>query len=107
MKYPVIQLDIVRTMTKVKIFQEQFIMNIESEILAVFALNHSKISYKQGMNEILAILIYVLYPYYSKTPIQNYSQDIIEKWVNDAIGNHKNIYHFFYDINEFEYDLYV
>ena len=101
-----IKTDVERTMSFEKLFQEPYIRKMESTILKLFAKEHKEISYKQGMNEILSVFIYALYPYYVKSPITNYNNDIINKWVKDPIENYKEIYHFFHDENELENDLY-
>ena len=101
-----INFDVERTMPGEKIFQEPYIREMENTILKLFAKNHKKVSYKQGMNEILSLLIYAIYPYYVKSPVSKYTNEIIDKWVKDPIGNYKEIYHFFHDENELQNDIY-
>ena len=101
-----IKFDVERTMPYEKLFQEPYIREMESTILKLFAKSHKEVSYKQGMNEILSVLIYAMYPYYVKSPISKYTNEIIDKWVKDPIGNYKEIYHFFHDENELESDVY-
>lgn len=74
-----IEIDVERTYGDVPLFQDKFIRRMEEEILYVFAKENKPISYKQGMNEILAIFIHSFYPFYitcskkSKiNPILNY-----------------------------------
>ena len=102
----IIKNDIERTMPYEKLFKEPYIREMESTILKLFAKNHKDISYKQGMNEILSVLIYAMYPYYVKSPITKYNNEIINKWVKDPVTNYKEIYHFFHDENELENDIY-
>ena len=102
----IIKNDVDRTMPYEKLFQEPFIREMESTILKLFAKNYKEVSYKQGMNEILSVLIYAMYPYYVKSPITKYTNEIIDKWVKDPISNYKEIYHFFHDENELENDVY-
>ena len=101
-----IKFDVERTMPSEKLFQEPFIREIENTILKLFAKNHKKLSYKQGMNEVLSLLIYAMYPYYCKSPITKYTNEIVEKWVKDPLENYKEIYHFFHDENELDTDVY-
>ena len=101
-----INLDVERTMPSEKLFQEPYIREMENTILKLFAKNHKELSYKQGMNEVLSLLIYAIYPYYVKSPISKYTDEIIDKWVKDPMTNFKEIYHFFHDENELESDLY-
>ena len=58
------------------------------------------------MNDILAMLIYSLYPYYIKSNINKYTTELFEKWEKDPLNNIKDIYCFFHDENEFPSDLY-
>ena len=55
---------------------ENSIKEIENNILYLFAKGTKPTSYKRGMNDILAVLVYSLYPYYIKLDIniiiQNY-----------------------------------
>ena len=102
----IIKNDVDRTMPYEKLFQEPYIREMESTILKLFAKNYKEVSYKQGMNEILSVLIYAMYPYYVKSPITKYTNEIIDKWVKDPISNYKEIYHFFHDENELENDVY-
>lgn len=101
-----IKFDVERTMPFEKLFQEPYIQEMENTILKLFAKNHKDVSYKQGMNEILSVLIYAMYPYYVKSPLTKYTNEIIEKWVKDPIENYKEIFYFFHDENEFENDVY-
>ncbi len=101
-----INFDVDRTMPSEKLFQEPYIREMQSTILKLFAKNHKTVSYKQGMNEILSLIIYAIYPYYVKSPINKYTNEIIDKWVKDPIGNYKEIYHFFHDENELQNDVY-
>ena len=101
-----IKFDVERTMPNEKLFQEPYIREMESTILKLFAKNHKDISYKQGMNEVLSVLIYVMYPYYIKSSVNKYTNEIIDKWVKDPMTNFKEIYEFFHDESELENDLY-
>ena len=101
-----IKFDVERTMPNEKLFQEPYIKDIETTILTNFAKNHKKISYRQGMNEILSLIIYAMYPYYSKSPNNKYTPELIDTWVKNPADNAKDIYFFFHDENEFESDIY-
>ena len=101
-----IKFDVERTMPFEKLFQEPYIQEMENTILKLFTKNHKDVSYKQGMNEILSVLIYAMYPYYVKSPKTKYTNEVIEKWVKDPMENYKEIYYFFHDENELENDVY-
>ena len=101
-----INLDVERTFQERDLFREASIKEIEYNVLFLFAENNQPISYKQGMCDILAMLIFTLYPYYIKSDNKNYNEETFEKWVNDPINNIKDIYSFFNDEDEFQSDLY-
>ena len=101
-----IKYDVDRTMPTEKLFQEPFIRDIETKILTNFSKNHKKFPYKQGMNEILSLIIYAMFPYYVKSPNNKYTNELFDKWIQNPIENAKDIYCFFHDENEFESDIY-
>ena len=101
-----INLDVDRTFQERDLFKESSIKEIEYNVLFLFAENNQPISYKQGMGDILALLIFILYPYYIKSNNNNYNNELFEKWVNDPKKYIKDIYCFFHDENELQSDLY-
>ena len=101
-----IKIDVDRTFQDRDLFCEPIIKEIENNVLYLFAKGNQPTSYKQGMNDILAMLIYSLYPYYVKSDIKNYNSELFDKWVKDPINNIKDIYNFFHDEKEFQSDLY-
>ena len=101
-----IKIDVDRTFQDRDLFCENSIKEIENNILYIFAKGNQPTSYKQGMNDILAMLIYSLYPYYIKSYITNYNPELFEKWAKEPLNNIKDIYCFFHDENEFQSDLY-
>ena len=102
-----IKFDVERTMPNQKLFQEPYIKDLETTILTNFGKNHKNIPYRQGMNEILAMIIYSMFPYYVKSPNSKYTPELIEKWVQNPAENAQEIYCFFHDENEFESDIYT
>ena len=98
--------DVDRTMPNEKLFQEPYIRELETTVLTNFGKTHKKIPYRQGMNEILSMLIYAMFPYYVKSPNSKYTSELIDKWVKNPVENAKEIYCFFHDENEFESDIY-
>ncbi|CAD2101351.1 GTPase-activating protein, putative [Plasmodium vinckei lentum] len=71
-----IKQDILRTYSEKKIFQSEKIRDILNKILFIWAKKNPSISYKQGMNEIVAIFFIV-----------NYREQIIQ---NDSSYNYDN-----------------
>ena len=101
-----IKIDVDRTFQDRDLFCESSIKEIENNILYIFAKGNQPTSYKQGMNDILAMLIYSLYPYYIKSDITNYTPELFEKWAKEPLNYIKDIYCFFHDETEFQSDLY-
>ena len=101
-----INLDVERTFQERDLFCEASIKEIEYNVLFLFAENNQPINYKQGMSDILAMLIFILYPYYIKSENKEYNNEIFEKWVNEPSNYIKDIYYFFHDEDEFQSDLY-
>ena len=101
-----INLDVERTFQERDLFCESSIKEIEYNVLFLFAENNQPINYKQGMSDILAMLIFTLYPYYTKSENKEYNNELFEKWVNEPSNYIKDIYNFFHDENEFQSDLY-
>lgn len=101
-----IKIDVDRTFQDRDLFLENSIKEMENNILYLFAKGNKPTYYRQGMNDILAMLIYSLYPYYTKSNIKKYTSELFDEWVKDPIKNAKDIYCFFHDENELQSDLY-
>jgi len=101
-----IKIDVDRTFQDRDLFCENSIKEMENNLLYLFAKGNQPTSYKQGMNDILAMLIYSLYPYYTKSSIKTYNSELFEKWVKEPLKYIKDIYCFFHDENEFQSDVY-
>ena len=101
-----IKIDVDRTFQDRDLFCENSIKDIEYNILYLFAKNNKPTLYKQGMNDILAMIIYSFYPYYRKSNIKEYNNDLFNKWVSNPINNLEDIYNFFHDEKYFQSDLY-
>ena len=101
-----IKLDVDRTLQDKDLFCESSIKEIENNILYLFSKGNQSISYKQGMSDILAMLIYSLYPYYTNSNIKKYTPELFDQWANDPVNNANDIYCFFHDEKEFQSDLY-
>ncbi|CAB3403504.1 unnamed protein product [Caenorhabditis bovis] len=53
--------DVARTFPEIEFFQQSWLQKLMADILLVFAKDNPYINYKQGMHEILAPLIFVIY----------------------------------------------
>ena len=98
--------DVNRTKQGQKLFQEPYIQKMEKTILLIYFQNNENTTYKQGMTDILSTLIYALYPFYFKSPLDNNSNSNFDNWISEPDKYYKEIYYFFHDEDSFEYDLY-
>ena len=105
-----INLDLSRTYQDVDLFLQSKTKNLLADVLFIWSKENTDISYKQGMNELLAVFYLAFYPYYfitrtkpkpNKNDILNYIKD------NKSIEDHlEDIYVFFNDEDEFKSDLF-
>ena len=58
------------------------------------------------MNDILAMIIFTLYPFYTKSNNKKYNNELFEQWINNPTNYINDIYCFFNDETEFESDIY-
>ena len=108
----IINLDIVRTYQNINIFCQENIKKLLLNILFIWCKENDDVSYRQGMNELLAILILCFYPFYfifedKKKP----TKDDVIKYLNLENENEKekyilSIYNYFHDEEEIEGDLF-
>ena len=108
----IINLDIVRTYQSINLFSEDFIKKLLLNVLFIWCKENDDVSYRQGMNELLAVLILCFYPYYFKFDNeQKPAKDEIIEFLNINDENDKNkyitkIYNYFHDEEEIESDLF-
>ena len=99
--------DLDRTHQEIDLFLQNKIKNILANVLYIWSKENHEISYRQGMNELLAILFLVFYPYYfpcTRKP-KNTKNDIIE-FLKDMELYKEDIYIFFHDEEEIQSDLF-
>ena len=101
-----IEIDVERTYGDIKLFQDKYIRKMEEEILYVFAKENKPISYKQGMNEILAIFIHSFFPFYFTSSKKINNKDEFDLWCKDPNKYLNEIYEYLHDEDEFQSDLY-
>jgi TBC1 domain family protein 5 len=97
----IINLDVNRTYQDKDLFQTTAIKEIMVNILFLWSKENRDVSYKQGMNEILAVILFGFYPFYFKGG--KVSNSNIFK---DAANNYKDIYSYFHDEEDLAADLY-
>ena len=101
-----IEIDVERTYGDIKLFQDKYIRKLEEEILYVFAKENHPVSYKQGMNEILAIFIHSFFSFYfpNSKKIKNKSE--FDLWSKEPEKYVNEIYDYLHDEDELQSDLY-
>ena len=106
----IINLDVIRTYQNINLFSQENIKKLLLNILFIWSRENEDVSYRQGMNELLAILIICFYPYYftfDEKPKP--TKDDIIKYINNETEKNKNIlqiYNYFHDEEEIESDLF-
>ena len=93
-----INLDLNRTFQEFALFRDENFRNKLSHILFLWSVENSEFGYQQGMNDILSIIFFALYPYYFKNNLN-------EK--NAVMNKEEELYLFFNDEDELESDLYL
>ena len=109
----IINLDIIRTYQNINLFCQENIKKLLLNILFIWSRENDDISYRQGMNDLLAILILCFYPYYF--PLEDdenkITKDEIINYINikdkkELYKNSLKIYKYFHDESEIECDLF-
>ena len=102
-----IKLDISRTHQKKPLFQNKEIKGILFKVLFIWSKENLETSYRQGMNEVMAILLIGLYPFYFHS---NNRRSILEN-TNQIMQNSsllpEELYHYLHDEDELIADLYT
>lgn len=99
----ILKLDIMRTFQGTTLFQDNSILKILENVLLIWSSENANISYKQGMNDIVAVIICGLYPYYINT-----SKITSIEEANNCYENkhYKELYSFFHNEINMESDIY-
>ena len=99
--------DLDRTHQEMDLFLQNKIKNILANVLYIWSKENSQVSYRQGMNELLAIIFIVFYPFYftcTRKP-KNTKENIID-FLKDINLYKDDIYIFFHDEDEIQSDLF-
>ena len=101
--------DLDRTHQEMELFlqKQNKIKNILANVLYIWSKENSIVSYRQGMNELLAIIFIAFYPFYfacTRKP-KTTKEDIIE-YLKDMNLYKDDIYIFFHDEDEIQSDLF-
>ncbi|GMT17754.1 hypothetical protein PFISCL1PPCAC_9051 [Pristionchus fissidentatus] len=94
--------DVARTFPEMEFFQQDRIRQMLSDILLVYAKENPYISYKQGMHEILAPLLFVLY-----SDQQTYEHYLENKALNAMETHEREIIAAVHDDHFLEHDSYM
>ena len=99
--------DLDRTHQEMELFLQNKIKNILANVLYIWSKENLVVSYRQGMNELLAIIFIAFYPFYfacTRKP-KTTKEDIIE-YLKDMNLYKDDIYIFFHDEDEIQSDLF-
>lgn len=103
----IINLDVNRTYQDKELFQTIPIKDIMFNVLFIWSKENKDVSYRQGMNEILAVLLYAIYPFYFvQNNMKHSSEDILKFYKTDQVKYSNEIYHYFHNQEELQSDLF-
>ena len=121
-----IEKDINRTFPNLKLFQDKYVRKLLIDILFYWCIQpeNKKMSYRQGMNDILSILFFAFFPFYFSINVINnndnenkitdkkelYTKEEKEKlisYLKDPVKNARHLYLFFHDERYISHDLFA
>ena len=108
----IINLDIIRTYQNINLFSQEKIKKLLLNILFIWCKENDDVSYRQGMNDLVAILIICFYPcYFSFEEKEKPHKEDIIKYINikepkERYKYSNIIYNYFHDEDEIECDLF-
>ena len=108
----IINLDIIRTYQNINLFSQEKIKKLLLNILFIWCKENDDVSYRQGMNDLVAILIICFYPYYfSFEEKEKPNKEDVIKYINikepkERYKYSNIIYNYFHDEDEIECDLF-
>ena len=99
--------DLDRTHQEIDLFLQNKIKNILANVLYIWSKENSKVSYRQGMNELLAIIFIAFYPFYfACTRKPKTTKENIIDYLKDINLYKDDIYIYFHDEDEIQSDLF-
>ena len=108
----IINLDIIRTYQNINLFSQEKIKKLLLNILFIWCKENDDVSYRQGMNDLVAILIICFYPYYfSFEEKEKPNKEDVIKYINikepkERYKYSNIVYNYFHDEDEIECDLF-
>lgn len=94
--------DVVRTYQEYKFFLRKEVRDQMVSTLYYWSKTYPMFSYRQGMNEIIAVIYFVFYAEKAA-----WSEDIDKKKATDIAGNHDNLIKFMYNEKHINADIFV
>ena len=115
-----IEKDVRRTFQNKPLFKNNAVKEFLTDILYFWCVEeeNKKISYKQGMNDILSILFFAIFPFYFSDVKKNKNcnnniiyppeeQNYLYELSKNSVKNSKTLYLFFHDENYLSHDLFA
>ncbi len=102
-------MDISRTYQDKELFQSTAIKEILKNVLFIWAKENKETAYRQGMNELLAVLLFAIYPFYvclgRKINAENILKSVQGKTQLEEEQSN-SLYFYLFDQNEIQADLF-
>lgn len=100
-----LKLDLLRTYPSEDLFKSKYIQDLITNVLVLWSSENSELSYRQGMNEISAVIIYSIFPYYFLDN-KNYNMALNEEKYLNPEKNIRDIYMTLFNEKTLESDVY-
>lgn len=104
----IIMLDLNRTYQEIELFLQNSTKTMLSNILFIWSKENDDVSYKQGMNELLAVFYLAFFPYYFKNNFKKPTSELLQSINSQNLFEKKNeLFSFFFDVKYLEADLFT
>lgn len=104
----IIQKDVNRTFQNNTLFRIDYIKKILLDILFIWSKENINLSYRQGMSDILGMILLCFFPYYFSTNNNNDNlNNINDEMIFEPLKYSKSFYLFFHNEKYFECDLFI
>jgi len=104
-----INLDISRTYQDKELFQSTAIKEVLKNVLFIWAKENKETAYRQGMNELCAVILFAIYPFYHFNPKKGYYDTLLKNVSDNKKLNDEttiNLYNYLFDQDELQADLF-
>lgn len=103
----IINLDLDRTYQEIELFLKKETKTLLGNVLFIWSKENEDVSYKQGMNELLAVIFLAFYPFYFKNNSKKTKDELIQSVKSNPKEKKNEIFAFFFDEAELQADLFA